>query len=550
MTQVLYQKYRPQSFLEVLGQDHIKTVLMNELKAGNVPHAFLFCGPRGIGKTTLARLIAKSLNCEQLKEGEPCNQCEACKSILAGKALDVIEIDAASHTGVDNVRENIIDNSRVAPSHFKNKVFIIDEVHMLSISAFNALLKTLEEPPANTYFILATTEVHKVPETIISRCQRFDFKKVSPKEIVKKLEKIVIEEGVKVDIEVLNRIVNVCDGAIRDAESLLSQVLSLEEDQITLDIAELVLPRSDINLAIGLFILLAEKNIKEGISKINELIDQGVDLNNFNTRLIELLRKIILYKVDPKLENLDYLALDEAHIKKLLEIIESISLNELMRITNIFIGKTEELKSADIIQLPLEMAVIEICNQEQPITTNIQNDINNKKEVKEEKEVKADNPVNIQTPPLYTPQKKVVTQTPETDFKKKAVKCEKLDEIQKNWPKIIKAIREKNHSLALTIQLSHLICIEGDVLTLGLKYKFHTDRICEAENLEIIESIFEEKLGRKVKVKCILGDEYDINEDVVKTAKSDNIENPSDEEVQNVWDLAKNTFGADIAKSS
>src|SRR3989344_5558425 len=188
MATTLYRKYRPQTFAEVVGQNHIKTTLQNELEKDKIAHAYLFSGPRGLGKTTMARLFAKAVNCLTRKSGqsEPCNQCNSCQEVITGRSLDVIEIDAASHTGVDNVRENIIENSRFTPTSRKFKVFIIDEVHMLSTSAFNALLKTLEEPPEHAIFILATTEIHKVPETIVSRCQHFDFHKVPTADIVKR----------------------------------------------------------------------------------------------------------------------------------------------------------------------------------------------------------------------------------------------------------------------------------------------------------------------------------------------------------------------------
>src|SRR3989339_1919745 len=188
----LYRKYRPQKFSELIGQNHIKITLQHELERGEIGHAYLFCGPRGLGKTTTARLFAKAVNCVNRKDGEsePCNKCNSCTSIMTGNSVDMIEIDAASHTSVDNVRENIIENARFTPTSSKYKVFIIDEVHMLSISAFNALLKTLEEPPAHAIFILCTTELHKVPETIVSRCQHFDFKKVAPAEAIKRLKMI------------------------------------------------------------------------------------------------------------------------------------------------------------------------------------------------------------------------------------------------------------------------------------------------------------------------------------------------------------------------
>ncbi|MBU0732444.1 DNA polymerase III subunit gamma/tau [Patescibacteria group bacterium] len=555
MSNTLYRKYRPQSFTEVVGQDHIKQVIQNELKSGSMPHAFLFSGPRGIGKTTMARLIAKSINCENLKEGEPCNVCEACQAVMAGKALDVIEIDAASHTGVDNVRENIIDNSRVAPSHFKNKVFIIDEVHMLSISAFNALLKTLEEPPANTYFILATTESHKLPETIISRCQRFDFKKVPANKLAERLTMISQKEKANVNEDVIKKIVHHSEGAVRDSESLLGQILSLDEDPVTLEVAELVIPHSDLNLAYKLFDELASKNASEGIATINSLIDQGIDLNNFDSDMVEFLRKLMLYKVNHKLENLEYMELDKENYDQLQNSLEKVSGHQIMDMIEIFIKKGPELKTAEIPQLPLELAVVEICfgappsapagpPSEQPQQPQAPTKLPRSPKGEGMERSRAE----LKSPPPFKSTQPIPKKKDEDH--PKAVKCDEIDDIKKAWPDVVKAIRESNHSLALTVQLSHLICIEGETLTLGLKYKFHSDRICEAENLEIIEKIISDKIKRPVRLQCILGDEYDVNADVIKAAKSDNIEVPTDEEAENVWDLAKNTYGTDVMKSS
>ena len=558
MTNTLYRKYRPQTFEDVVGQDHIKQVIQNELKSDSTAHAFLFSGPRGIGKTTVARLIAKSLNCENSKNGEPCNNCEACKAILAGKALDVIEIDAASHTGVDNVRENIIENSRVAPSIFKNKVFIIDEVHMLSTSAFNALLKTLEEPPENTYFILATTESHKLPGTIISRCQRFDFKKVSAKNLLEKLEKIAKAEKVNIDQDVLKKIVQHSEGAVRDAESQLGQILALEEDPITLEIAELVIPHSDANIAFNLFDELASKNTPAGITIINKLIDEGIDLNNFNSEMIEFLRKLMLYKVNTKLENLNYLELDKENAEKLLNSLEKVSAQDIMRMIKIFIEKIPEIKTAQISELPLEMAVVEICSSsskptpaptpsEQPQAPSKPLQQSPKNEVEEQSNPESSSTPQVKSPPPF---KSAMPIQQNKENNTKTIKSDNIEEIKKNWPEVINLIREKNHSLALTVQLSHLICIDGDVLNLGYKYKFHSERICEAENLEIIEKVINDKFGQSLRIKCIIDDEYDVNADTIKAAKSDNIEVPTDEEAENVWDLAKNTFGSDVLKSS
>ena len=279
-----------------MGQNHVKVTLENEIQTGKFSHAYLFCGPRAVGKTTLARLLAKSINCQERKNGEyePCNNCSHCQEITEGKSLDVVEIDAASHTGVDNVRENIIAASKISPSQLDYKVFVIDEVHMLSISAFNALLKVLEEPPSNVIFVLCTTEVHKVPSTIISRCERFDFKRVNMADMVKKLNYIAEQEGIKVDKEILEQVARHAEGYVRDAESLLGQLVAISGKEITQKEADLVLPRSDLDMILDLLDKLVKKDVSKSVRIVNNLVDNGVDLKKFTSDLIEVLRKLML----------------------------------------------------------------------------------------------------------------------------------------------------------------------------------------------------------------------------------------------------------------
>src|SRR3989339_413240 len=276
----LYRKYRPQSFSDLVGQNHVKITLEHEIESNKIAHAYIFCGPRGVGKTTVARVLAKSLNCLRRKDGEhdPCGECDSCREITAGRSLDIIEIDAASHTGVDNVRENVIAVSRIAPTRYRYKVFIIDEAHMLSTPAFNALLKVLEEPPANVVFVLCTTEIHKIPATIISRCQRFDFRRLGTPDMMKKLKFIVNKEKIKIDDKILSAIARQSEGHMRDAESLLGQVVSIGGKEISAEEADLVIPRSDLGEALGLIGFLAKKDAGRAIELINKSAEEGVQL--------------------------------------------------------------------------------------------------------------------------------------------------------------------------------------------------------------------------------------------------------------------------------
>ncbi len=354
----LYRKYRPQTFAEVIGQQHIKKTLENEIKTGKISHAYLFSGPRGLGKTTLARIFAKAVNCEKRKIGqsEPCNECFSCREIMAGKSLDLIEIDAASNRGINEIKE-LRESVRFPPSRGKYKVFIIDESHQITSDAFNALLKTLEEPPEHAIFILVTTELHKVPFTIASRCQKFNFRKVQFEEILNRLKKIVELEGLKVDEEVLKNIARQSQGFVRDAESLLAQVLSLNDKEITLEEAKIILPLSDSEKINEFLKYLLEKNSSKAIKLINQCLEEGIDLKQFNSDLIEFLRKLILFKIGSPLEN-DSFSSD----KIILSLVKEIKINDLIKIIEEFIKIKTSLEYSEIPQLPFELAIIKICH--------------------------------------------------------------------------------------------------------------------------------------------------------------------------------------------
>lgn len=502
----LYRKYRPRDFTEVVGQNHIKITLENEIKTESITHAYLFCGPRAVGKTTLARIFSKAVNCLDRKKGDsqPCNKCESCLEISDNRSLDIIEIDAASHTGVDNVRENIIASARVAPSRRKYKIFIVDEVHMLSISAFNALLKVLEEPPANVIFILCTTEIHKVPTTIISRCQRFDFKRISVSDTVKKLKYILDKEKIKADKEVLEGIARQADGHMRDAESLLGQIVAISGKEIKSEEANLVIPRSDIEEIAQLIDILSKKDAASGISLVNKLLDSGVDLDRFTGDLIEVLRKLLLSKISPGLGEKIGADFGESLEMKLSEASTKFEAGRLILILEKFITAKQAIKSSFIVQLPLELAIIELCSDVPAVSLK--------------------SPVQNQSRPNMaansgSPSMPKAASAPSPAPKAGAVQGSITDnELISRWNEFLAKIKKYNHSLSFVLRVCQPRGMNNGRVCLAFKYKFHKDRINDVSIRSLVEKTLAEVYGRNLAFEAIL----DENMEVAENGNSEN----------------------------
>jgi len=490
-------KYRPQK-IEELNLIAIREGLGKVLKSGKIPHAFLFTGPRGTGKTSAARIIAKAINCleqttknkgkrvhpEGSPRGEPCNQCDQCLSITAGNNIDVLEIDAASNRGIDDIRE-LREKIKLAPARAQYKVYIIDEVHMLTTEAFNALLKTLEEPPPHAIFILCTTAPEKLPETIISRCLRFNFKRPTIKEITEKLEKIVKEEELKVEKQALIEIARGVDGSFRDANKILEQA-SFESREINLETVKEVLGQ-----AVGfepkkLIGFLAHREIKEAVEEINRLTEAGANLRFYLGQLLDELRVLLLknYGIEIDGQETDEIDLINEEIKELIHLFSKAAIG---------------LKEAVIPQLPLEMAVIEWGESEQKTVDGRQKTVDSPPRFAERGRGRQKADIEIE----LKEEKETPEVSPQKSYSPRQVD---LSEVEQKWQDVLTFVRPQNHSIEALLRATRPKSITGKVLTVEVFYKFHKDKLEQEKCRRIVEEAASEVFKSLVKIKFLLGE--------------------------------------------
>ena len=355
----LYRKFRPAAFEDVKGQDHIVTTLKNQIKAERTSHAYLFCGTRGTGKTTIAKIFARAVNCEHPTDGSPCGECAICRAIAAGASMNVIEIDAASNNGVDSIRE-IVDEVTYSPAEGKYKVYIIDEVHMLSIGAFNALLKTLEEPPSYVIFILATTEVHKIPITILSRCQRYDFKRITIDTISDRMKELMEMEQVQVEEKAIRYIAKTADGSMRDALSLLDQCIAFHFGQeLTYDKVLDVLGAVDTEVFSRLFRIVLNGDVMGAISLLEEIVMQGRELAQFISDFTWYLRNLLLVRTADGAE--DVIDISTENLERLKEEAQMEENDIIMRYIRVMSELSGQVKYASQKRILVEIALIKLC---------------------------------------------------------------------------------------------------------------------------------------------------------------------------------------------
>jgi DNA polymerase III subunit gamma/tau len=533
----LYRKFRPDSFQDVKGQDAIVRTLKNQIRAQRIGHAYLFCGTRGTGKTTVAKILAKAVNCEHPIDGNPCNECETCKAIAAGNSMNVIEIDAASNNGVDNIRE-IREEVAYSPTSGKYKVYIIDEVHMLSIGAFNALLKTLEEPPSYVIFILATTEAHKIPITILSRCQRYDFKRIARTTIVDRLRELMDEEQVEVEDKALRYIAKKGDGSMRDALSLLDQCIAFYlGEKLTYEHVLDVLGAVDTDEFSKLLREVLDGDVTQVILHLENMIMQGRDLTQLVNDFTWYLRNLLLLKSSDNME--DVLDVSAENLEQLKEEAAMVRDDTLMRYIRIFSELQNQIKYAGSKRVMLEVALIKLCRPQME-----QDQLSVLERVRRlEKQLASGVVVRQQDTGGYTPEGNFDYQNPvnmaapggidpdgtagSTDpAKLQKAAPEDLQKIVGMWRTIL-AQTSGRFRVVLASAVPKFNTEKED----GTLYIVFSDFLGETyvndpKKAEVLEQIIAAKTGRKVKVKMILqADEHVVNTRLSKVQVEEALEN-------------------------
>lgn len=491
----LYRKFRPLTFEEMVGQEHITRTLKNQIIAERIGHAYLFNGGRGTGKTSAAKILARAVNCLNPKEGEPCNECEICKAILAGSLTDVVEMDAASNNSVEDIR-SIREEVNFLPTLAKYRVYIIDEVHMLSTGAFNALLKTLEEPPAHVKFILATTEPQKLPATILSRCQRFDFKRISNQDVIKRLEIVCKESKVKITKEALNIIAVLSEGAMRDALSILERCIQEQKEEIDEEIIRELVGIPKLEHIHKIVQSIVEYNVEEVLQAIEEIIDQGKDINNLIWEMIKYVKDILIYQTTKKVQ-----LYNQQEVEQMEKIISKVTKERLLKIIYELSELENSLKWSTQKSILFQAGIIQLCN---PIEQAGIEELRQKIKEIEEK-INSGNITIAQKPKNIKPQQ---IQQSKAEVKVDTSKIQS----ENYWKDIVDQLRQSGKMVLYTNlintkakQVNDLIV---EIIFLNGLTTFGKSLLERPENINEIEKLIAIACGKEMKVKFVDAKEH------------------------------------------
>lgn len=516
--QALYRQYRPKTFDEILGQSHITTILKNQVSRGNIGHAYLFSGTRGTGKTSAAKVLSRAVNCLDLKDGNPCNQCSICKGILDESLMDVIEMDAASNRKIEDIRE-LKEKVIYPPSKAKYKVYIIDEVHMLTNEAFNALLKTLEEPPRHLMFILATTEPERLPQTILSRCQRFDFKRLSRNDLINGMNEITKKQGIHVEERVLQLIAKNSDGAMRDALSLLDQCIAYDDKSITYDDALRILGIANVDLLFDLVDAIKVGNAEAALGMVDKIIQEGKDIPQFLKDMIHHYRNLVIVKTSKSPENL----VDWGEISQYKDQTIDADLSLLMASLEILTEAETAMKWSLQPRIILEMSVIRLMNLKSQISLEervrkLEMGLHKAPQREEGYSDEREQKTILERKPEAEKRKLVENKLDSEPEAKKAVKKEEVEEkrtangpgsiedVRKSWPKIMQAIKSKKINIYALVMEGEVSQLNGNRITLSYKdgFEFHKDAVNSPQNKTFLEELLTDFFGQKMELLVIM----------------------------------------------
>jgi len=506
--QSLYRKWRPQTFEDIIGQRHITQTLINAISLNRISHAYIFSGPRGVGKTTTARILAKSLNCEKGPTPHPCNKCERCIRITNGYSMDVMEIDGASNNGVDSIRE-LRNKVNFAPAEGKYKIYIIDEVHMLSQGAFNALLKTLEEPPSHVIFIFATTDPHKIPSTILSRCQWFNFRRISLADIMAKLKMIVEDEKLNIDDKTLNIIARSSTGSMRDAESALDQIIAYCGKDITSQSVREVLGIIEEEVFFEFLEAIIKNETLKGIEIINRTSDLGEDASQFIKNLMEYVHNLSLAKVCQK-EILNLKGIFTEDRERLLKQSKTIKLEKLFNIVDYLAETERKMRYTRHPWILLEMLVVKFTAGENYSLKEVEKEKDEHSlDFSVKKYVTKLSKKNAGTKKEVPPKKKIRDKVKTKEGSSIQAKEVSTDlNFNQAWTTILNKIKKTKMAVYSFIIANNLVTIENDKLIIGFnkKYTFHKESLEKQNNKILLQDLIKEETGRILAVECIIND--------------------------------------------